>query len=99
MASSPPFPSQALHDSAKLLAELAPRTVLDTAAVVTAGALLGAYFLADHTWNKPDPYQYIWYERPQEQGGGSHSASQTTRNIAERLKELVSSTRRRIRGA
>lgn len=94
MASSPPFPSQGLHDPAKILAELAPKTILDTAAVVLAGALLGTYLFADYTWNKPDPYQYIYYERPQKQGDGSHSASQTTRNIAQRLEELVSSSGR-----
>ena len=90
MASNPKFSSQELHDPAKLLSFLTPATAIDTAAVVVAISLLASYLLADYTWNRADPYQYILFEKPQLQDGGSRLASQTTRNISERLEELVS---------
>ncbi len=90
MASDPKFSSQTLHDPTRLLALFTPATTIDTAAVVVAISLLASYLLADYTWNRPDPYKYILFEKPQLQDGAAGLASQTTRNITQRLDELVS---------
>ncbi|UNI15405.1 NADPH--hemoprotein reductase [Purpureocillium takamizusanense] len=77
-----------LHDVILLLAKLAPVTVGDMVAAAIMVAMAGAYLLADYTWNKPSPYQYIWYERPQDQDAATRSATRATRNVAQRLEEL-----------
>ncbi|POR35598.1 NADPH--cytochrome P450 reductase [Tolypocladium paradoxum] len=76
------------NDSAWVLAKLAPGTFIDTMAVLVMAAASVAYLLADYTWNRPDPYRHIWYEKPQDQDGATTSASRATRNIAQRLEEL-----------
>ncbi|TDZ31867.1 NADPH--cytochrome P450 reductase [Colletotrichum spinosum] len=70
----------------KLLSQFAPATVADTAALAAAGLLSAAYVLRGYTWDKADPYDYIWYEKPQQGAGGS--AAKKSKNIAERLEEL-----------
>ncbi|KAF6806241.1 NADPH-cytochrome p450 reductase [Colletotrichum sojae] len=74
----------------KLLSQLAPATFADTAALAAAGILSAAYVLRSYTWDRPDPYNYILYEKPQQGAGGS--TSKRSKNIAERLEELVSLT-------
>lgn len=71
------------------LGRLAPTSFLDLLALLFVGAGSVAYLFPQWTWNKPDPYHHIWFERPQQQEGGLNNASQTTRNIAQRLEELV----------
>lgn len=73
-----------------LLAKLAPATVGDMVALVIMAAMAGAYLFPEYTWNKPSPYRHIWYERPQDQDTATRSATRATRNIAQRLEELVS---------
>ncbi|KAH9237050.1 hypothetical protein K456DRAFT_34166 [Colletotrichum gloeosporioides 23] len=77
-----PLPESTL----KLLSQLAPNTFADTAALAAAGLLSAAYVLRGYTWDKPDPYNYIWYEKPQQGAGGN--AAKKSKNIAERLEEL-----------
>ncbi|KAH6655812.1 hypothetical protein BKA67DRAFT_591995 [Truncatella angustata] len=55
--------------------------VLDFIKPATYGDAATLLFIA------PDPYQHIWYERPQADDAKG-STSRTTRNIAERLGEL-----------
>lgn len=77
-------------DMTELVRQIAPQTYADAAAITVVGLASAAYFLRDYTWDKPDPYRYVWYERPQAQDGATNQANKTTRNIAERLEELVS---------
>lgn len=67
---------------------LRPRTWPDVAALVFVCIVYAGFALRNHTWDKPDPLDYIFYERPQEKDGGQ-SANRKTRNIAHRLEELV----------
>lgn len=75
----------------RLINQLAPESLADTAALAAAGLLSAAYVLRGYAWDRPDPYEYIWYEKPQQDAaGGSSAANKKSRNIAERLEELVS---------
>ncbi|KAK6208668.1 NADP/FAD dependent oxidoreductase [Colletotrichum tabaci] len=73
----------------RLINQLAPESLADTAALAAAGLLSAAYVLRGYAWDRPDPYEYIWYEKPQQDAaGGSSAANKKSRNIAERLEEL-----------
>lgn len=61
----------------------------DLAMMAVLGAASTAYMSRGRLWDKPDPYHYKWFERPQEQMGGMAGAQQT-RNIKEKLEETVS---------
>lgn len=76
---------------ASLLKQVAPSSFLDTIALGIAAAATAAWLLRKYTWDKPDPYHYIYFERPQVQDGFLASRKRVTRNIAQRLEELVSS--------
>ncbi|CAD0038475.1 unnamed protein product [Aureobasidium pullulans] len=58
----------------------------DIAAMALVGAASAAYMFKGTLWDKPDPYLYKWFERPQELMGGRAGAQQT-RSIAEKLEE------------
>jgi NADPH-ferrihemoprotein reductase len=53
--------------------------------ILLAGGL--AYATHGIFWDKPDPYHYKWFERPQGTVAGLVAASRSTRNIAEKLGE------------
>ncbi|KIX04786.1 uncharacterized protein Z518_05657 [Rhinocladiella mackenziei CBS 650.93] len=57
--------------------------------IVVVLLLLGGLFYISHgrLWDKPDPYYYKWFERPQSSDLGLINTSANTRNIAEKLKE------------
>ncbi|THY63422.1 hypothetical protein D6C99_00559 [Aureobasidium pullulans] len=61
----------------------------DIAAMALVGAASAAYMFKGTLWDKPDPYLYKWFERPQKLMGGRAGAQQT-RNVAEKLEETVS---------
>ncbi|KAG9793222.1 NADPH-cytochrome P450 reductase [Exophiala dermatitidis] len=65
--------SKASYDDFLLLAVL----LLGGTAYITNGIL----------WNKPDPYHYQWFERPQAAVADLLSAKTQTRDIAQRLEE------------
>jgi NADPH-ferrihemoprotein reductase len=71
----------------QVLDRMAPNSYLDAVALASVGLASGAYLVIDQIWGKPDPYNYIWYERPQQADGAAQAAA-TTRNIAERMEEL-----------
>ncbi|KAK1496393.1 NADP/FAD dependent oxidoreductase [Colletotrichum cuscutae] len=81
------LPGALPESTLKLLSQLAPGTVADTAALAAAGLLSAAYVLRGYAWDRPDPYNYIWYEKPQ-QGADGNAANKKSKNIAERLEEL-----------
>ncbi|CAG9973785.1 unnamed protein product [Clonostachys byssicola] len=70
----------------EMLKSAIPRHILDVVSAASLGALGIAYLFPRYTWNKPDPYEYIYYEKPQsgEHAGG---ANKVTRNIAKYLEE------------
>lgn len=74
---------------AQVLKQLAPSSFADTAALAAVGLVSSAFLLRRYTWDKPDPHEYIFFEKPQAQEGFLNKVK-TTRNIAERLEELVS---------
>lgn len=74
---------------AQVLKQLAPSSFADTAALAAVGLVSSAFLLRRYTWDKPDPNEHIFYERPQAKEGFLNKVK-TTRNIAERLEELVS---------
>jgi hypothetical protein len=67
---------------------IAPANYADAAALAVIATASVAYTLRKYTWDRPDPYEYIWYERPQA-NGAKGNAARVTRNIAQRLEELV----------
>ncbi|KAH7143574.1 NADP/FAD dependent oxidoreductase [Dactylonectria macrodidyma] len=72
----------------QILGRIGPTSYLDALALTTVGVVSGAYVLVDQIWGKPDPYNYIFYERPQQADGAARAANETTRNIADRMEEL-----------
>jgi NADPH-ferrihemoprotein reductase len=75
--------------SLHLLKSAAPTSFLDLAAISLVVFATSALLLREYTWDKPDPYRHKWFERPQEKLGANQNAAKDTRNIAQRLHELV----------
>ena len=69
--------------------QLAPSTLLDKLAFIAISLALSTFALRGYLWDQPDPYQHLWYERPQAADGDGSSTKATTRNIAEKAEELV----------
>lgn len=60
----------------------------DIAAIAVVAALSVLYLFKGVLWNRPDPFMYKLYERPQEHLE-AQTASQSTRNIALKLEQMV----------
>lgn len=75
--------------SLQLLKSAAPTSFLDLAAISLVVFATSALLLREYTWDKPDPHRHKWFERPQEKLGVNKNAAKDTRNIAQRLHELV----------
>lgn len=74
----------------ELLATAQKSLSYDDVAVLSALAFGStAYLLKGIAWNKPDPFEYMLYERPQEQLEGNRAQS-ATRNIFEKMENDVS---------
>lgn len=54
-------------------------------AILLAGSI--AYMGRGILWDKPDPYYYQWFERPQAGVANLIASSKSTRNVAEKLAE------------
>ena len=69
----------------------------DFAAMAVLATLSVLYLSKGLLWNRPNPYLYKLYERPQEHLAGQ-STSQSTRDIAQKVEQMVRSngTRRSI---
>ncbi|QKX62807.1 uncharacterized protein TRUGW13939_09972 [Talaromyces rugulosus] len=59
----------------------------DAAVLVTVALGTTAYILQNSVWNKPDPCEYMLYERPQEKLDGKQS-QKATRNISQKLEDV-----------
>ena len=60
----------------------------DFAAMAVLATLTVLYLFNGTLWNKPDPYLYKMYERPQQNMPGL-SASKSTRDIGKKLEQTV----------
>jgi len=67
-----------------------PKSSADFIILLATIIVLFGYLTRDKTWDKPDPYHHLWFERPQLKDGDTRLASKQTRNIAQRMKDLVS---------
>jgi len=80
---------QIADKSLQLLTSAVPASFLDLTALSLFLIASSALLLREYTWDKPDPFLYKWFERPQEKLTIGQKSTQTTRNIAQRLQELV----------
>ncbi|KAL2012346.1 hypothetical protein VTN00DRAFT_5064 [Thermoascus crustaceus] len=71
----------------KLTRIVQPASPADAAALVVFILTVGSYLSRGITWDKPDPYRHLWYERPQLKDGAIAKARRETRNIAQKLEE------------
>ena len=73
---------------ANALREITRSAAYDDIAVLALLALGGASYLTRGSlWDKPDPYHYKWFERPQESALNGLNLKKETRNIAQKLEE------------
>jgi hypothetical protein len=83
------MPISWFHSHLPALVEVSRYVAYDDVAVLAFLALCGArYLLHGIVWDRPDPYEYKLYERPQEKVNGK-AAQKATRNIAQKLDEVV----------
>ena len=74
------------------LVRLARNAALDDVAALGLVIIASAvYLLRGILWDKPDPFHYTWFERPQETDSEKKNLEKETRNIAQKLDETVSS--------
>ncbi|KIX10228.1 uncharacterized protein Z518_01309 [Rhinocladiella mackenziei CBS 650.93] len=66
---------------------LQPTSPADFVALILAAIAGVIYLLRGTVWDKPDPYYYLYFERPQQQIGIGNSRRQSQRNIAKKLSE------------
>lgn len=82
------------HYTAQAISQLSqlgtPQSAADVVALAAVGVASAAYMLNGIVWNKPDPYNHIWYQRMQSRGGHAAGGAKATRNIAQKLEESVS---------
>lgn len=63
----------------------------DVVAMAVFAILSAVYLMRGTLWDKPDPYAYKMYERPQ-QKMGAKTITATTRDVTERMQQVVSTT-------
>ncbi|PWY93318.1 NADPH-cytochrome P450 reductase [Aspergillus sclerotioniger CBS 115572] len=81
-----PLSPDLLQDLAKVMT---PTGVADYLALTFLSMASATYLSRGILWDQPDPYNYLWYERPQLKMGSTAGAKahQETRNIAQKLDE------------
>lgn len=88
---SAPLFSNSLPETLLELTQLAkPTSYADIAAIGLVAIGSAGYLLRGIAWDRPDPYNHLWYERPQEKDGAGINGQKETRNIAQKLEESVS---------
>lgn len=72
-----------------------PESVADYVAFITFLAVFCLYVSRGKAWDRPDPLHYMWFERPQLKDGIQKTTNKQTRNVAQRMEELVCNYLRR----
>ncbi|KAI9661865.1 MAG: hypothetical protein M1821_009104 [Bathelium mastoideum] len=67
------------------LALFTPASTTDTITLIILLCLSVVWHTRRWTWDKPNPYSYVWYERPQMKDGGGSACEKQSRDIAESL--------------
>ncbi|KAH6894373.1 hypothetical protein B0T10DRAFT_589930 [Thelonectria olida] len=75
----------ATHAASQLSQLGPPQSTADVVALAAVGVASAAYMLNGIAWNRPDPYDHIWYQRMEPRGSGG--GAKATRNIAQKLEE------------
>ena len=70
-----------------ILTKIRPQPLADTVALGLVGIFIFAYLLQGTAWDRPDPYKWIYFERPQQPAGAERSLRHGTRDIAEKAAE------------
>jgi NADPH-ferrihemoprotein reductase len=92
MALSNMLTSNAMFNSTfyEIAKEVSRGAALDDVAVLGILALCSAgYLTRGRLWDKPDLYNHLWYERPQDNELSARNVKKETRNIAQKLEEAV----------
>lgn len=69
---------------------LIPQSRLDAASLAALGVLGVTALTRGRLWDKPDPYNHLFFEVPQQKDAAKRSAQKLTRNVAQKLEETVS---------
>jgi NADPH-ferrihemoprotein reductase len=69
----------------RIATSVRPTSTSDAVSLILAVAIGAAYVLRGVVWDKPDPFRYIYFERPQRIDGGA-GQQRGTRNIAQKLE-------------
>ncbi|KAK2595610.1 hypothetical protein QQS21_006657 [Conoideocrella luteorostrata] len=77
-----------IRELASLPTELSFLAVLDSFALLLAGVALLSYLFPENTWDRPDPYRHIWFEKPQVGDNAISNNNQATRDISQMLDKL-----------
>lgn len=72
----------------QMLTAAQPKSVADIATILAlVASTIGVVY---RPWDQPDPYEHLWFERPQLKKCRNNARVKATRNIAQKLDELVS---------
>ncbi|CRG89523.1 hypothetical protein PISL3812_06559 [Talaromyces islandicus] len=88
-----PTLSQGMEHISKILGPASKASIPDIIAMVIAAVVASVYLSRGIVWDKPDPYAYTLFERPQQQEGAggvkalSDAQKRDERNIAKRMAE------------
>lgn len=66
-----------------------PQTLVDSIALVAFLSVLIICLSRGKVWDRPGPLHHLWFERPQLKHGVVWAAEKQTRNVAQRMEELV----------
>ncbi|KAJ9292766.1 hypothetical protein DTO271G3_8465 [Paecilomyces variotii] len=85
----PRLGTQSLDVLRELLKQAVPHSAADFVALLVISITLATYLTRGVFWDRPDPYHYLWYERPQLKDGSGEvaAARKTTRDIAKKMEE------------
>lgn len=79
-----PPPAAPLYERLAFFIPL-PTSTLDTVVLILILFITIGWHTRQWTWDKPNPYNHLWYERPQQQDAGARAREQKSRNIADAL--------------
>lgn len=84
-----PWTSSDIQYADSIVQTLQTAALDDVVAMAVLAVLSAVYLMRGTLWDRPDPHLYKMYERPQEKMG-SKTAAAVSRDVAERMQQLVS---------